>query len=180
MLQGTKESWEKIGINIKDVPKQQILNNMSTLHITIGAQGSGKSFWGKSFADQNGILYLSSDEIRGQIGKGNWDQTVNRTAFVIMSNKTKKSLKEGKDVLLDGTFAKKGWRKEFIAIGKENNSKIIAHFFTLTDKQILLERIKDRVSKGTGVDISEEVLDKYIKMIQPPTHEEGFTEIVSH
>ena len=153
---------------------------MATLYLTVGPQGSGKSFWAKPYCTENNILYLSSDEIRGQIGKGKWDQAVNRQAFAIMTSKTKKTLKEGKDVLLDGTFAKKAWRKEYLDIGKENNAKIVCHYFTLVDKQVLLERIKGRVGVGTGVDISEEVLERYINMLQPPTIEEGFTEIIKH
>lgn len=153
---------------------------MSKLHITIGVQGSGKSTWGKKFAQDNGVVYLSSDEIREKIGKGKWDQSVNRRAFYIMAERSKVALNEGKEVLLDGTFAKKAWRKDYITIGKEAKAKIVCHYFTLTDKNELSRRIKSRVTEGIGVDISEDVLDRYINMLQPPTLEEGFSEIIIH
>ena len=44
---------------------------------------SGKSTWGKKFAKENNVEYISTSAIRAQIGSGEGDQSVSREAFGI-------------------------------------------------------------------------------------------------
>ena len=53
------------------------------LIILVGPPASGKSTWGKKFAADNQVEYVSTDEIRGQIGAGEGDQSVSAAATAV-------------------------------------------------------------------------------------------------
>jgi predicted kinase len=152
--------------------------NIPKLILTCGVQGSGKSTWARKYASENpDILYLSTDKLRSEMGYGEEDQSVNKLIYARMSQKTESALRKGQSVLLDATFIKPDWRKEYVELGRKFGAKLIAHVFN-ANRDVLIERVKQRVDSG-GLTIPTNVIDRYINMFEPPTIGE-FDEIVKH
>jgi predicted kinase len=148
------------------------------LIMCIGPQGSGKSTWAEDYIKTNtDVLYLSTDRMRVEIGKGMNDQSVNGLIYSNIKTISNASLSEGKSVLLDATFIKKDWRADYIIIGRKNNARLIAHVFR-AKVDVLKQRVSERVKSG-GLFVPDNVIDKYVKMYQPPTSDE-FDEIYFH
>lgn len=153
-------------------------NSMPTLIMTIGVQCSGKSTWAKEYVKEHtDTVYLSSDELRKELGKGVEDQSVNGHVFLVMQSRTTVALAQGKTVLLDGTFVKKAWRKDFVKIGRAFNAWVVAHTFS-APREVLIQRLNKRVKEG-GLNVPVEAIDKYISMFQKPDEEE-FDDVIIH
>jgi predicted kinase len=148
-----------------------------TLIMLCGPQGSGKSTWAKKYVTEHpDTKYLSTDDIWQSIGSIE-DRSIASVVYPILTRRCEAALQAGQSVILDATFVKRAWRKDYVKLGRRLNAKLVAHVFN-TDKKTLMERIEKRVKVG-GMNIPEEVLDRYIKDFQPPTKEE-FDEIVNH
>jgi predicted kinase len=150
-----------------------------TLMMTCGVQGSGKSTWAKQYIKENpDTLYISTDKMREELGAGAHDQTVNSMIFPLMRRKVETALSQGNvDILLDATFIKKSWRKEYVNLGRKYGAWLIAHIFN-ADRDVLIKRVQQRAKNG-GLDVPVEAIDKYIAGFEPPTKDE-FDEIIKH
>ena len=73
------------------------------LVILCGPPASGKSTWGKQFALENDLAYISTDAIRAEIGTGEGDQTVSSAAFA-----------GGKSAMIDATSVNRKSRRDWI------------------------------------------------------------------
>jgi predicted kinase len=141
------------------------------LILTIGCQGSGKSTWSESFIKGNpNFLYLSSDKLRAIYGTGSHDQNVSYIVYQKMKQKTDIALNMGQSVLLDSTFIKKSWRKEFIETGRKYKATLIAYVFTAS-RDVLVERVNKRALSG-GLSVPTEVIEEYIRKLQIPDNTE--------
>lgn len=146
--------------------------------MTMGVQGSGKSTWARQFASENpDVLYLSTDNMRAELGKGESDQSVSGLVFRRMATKTEAALRKGQSVLLDATFIRKKWRSDFTKLGRRLGAKLVAHVFR-ADRNTLIKRVQQRAAAG-GLDVPVDAIDKYINMFEPPDTNE-FDEIISH
>jgi predicted kinase len=148
------------------------------LIMTCGVQGSGKSTWAKKFSVENtDVLYLSTDKLRSEMGAGEHDQSVNGLIYSRMKTKAESALRKGQSVLLDATFIRKAWRKDYVKLGRQLGAKLIAHVFK-ADRDTLVKRVQHRAANG-GLNVPPEVIDKYIAQFEPPDRTE-FDEIVNH
>ena len=75
---------------------------------------SGKSTWGKQFALENDLAYISTDAIRAEIGTGEGDQTVSAAAFVIARQRVSAALAGGKSAMIDATNVNRKSRRDWI------------------------------------------------------------------
>ena len=77
------------------------MNNLETgekkkaLVILVGPPASGKSTWGKKFAEDNKVVYVSTDSIRAEIGSGEGDQNVSAAAFGLARQRVWQALAQG-------------------------------------------------------------------------------------
>jgi predicted kinase len=143
-----------------------------------GVQGSGKSTWTKQFAAENpDILYLSTDKLRSELGYGEADQTINGLIYGRMKQKAESALSNSQSVLLDATFIKKSWRKDYVKLGRKYEAKLVAHVFK-ANRNTLIKRIQQRAANG-GLNVPVDVIDKYVAMFEPPDKTE-FDEIINH
>lgn len=147
------------------------------LHICIGCQGSGKSTWAKKFVvDNPDIVYLSTDKIWLTIGPMS-DRSIARKVYPILTRQAEAALRKGQSVLLDATFIRKDWRKDYVKLGRKLGAKLIAHVFK-ADRETLINRVKHRAANG-GLNVPVDIIDKYIAQFEQPDKTE-FDEIVNH
>lgn len=145
----------------------------TTLYITVGVPGSGKSTFAKDFISKHPeIKYLSSDELRAKFGSGEEDQSVTPQVFGFIKNKTKNALSNGKSVLVDSTAVTERNRKDFVNIAKETGARLVAFVFLTKESEVKRRNLlRDRK-------VPEWVIDKMLKSFKIPTRNEGFDEIL--
>ena len=144
---------------------------MSTLYITVGLPGSGKSTYAKEFVKGKDIEYLSSDELRAVYGKGEDDQTVTPIVFGHIKRKVDEFLKDGKNVLVDATSVNRKERSDYINTTKKYGAKVVALVFKM-DRQGLIDRNKKRGEQGGRV-VPDFVIDKMLAKYEEPSFAEG-------
>ena len=132
-----------------------------------GAQGSGKSYVARSCFRPEQIV--SSDNLRGLISGDPSYQKSSAMAFKLLRYIIDARLAHGQLTVLDATNLRIKDVKGYIETAKHNcvPFKIIS---IKAPKKILQERIKSRFTDGTGVNISEEVLDTYLNRYDTTTH----------
>lgn len=137
--------------------------------LLVGAPGSGKTTWGKHYAESRDIVRLCPDEFRAKFGTGEDDQSVSAQAFGATRAAMANLLIAGQSVMIDATNMYRKARKDFVRLAREAGVKTMAVVFELP-KNVLLERNKKRGEAG-GRNVSEEVIDDMLDRYQRP--EEG-------
>ena len=99
----------------------------STLHLSVGIPGSGKSTHAKKFCFTNLIDRISSDELRAQFGTGEQDQTVSAEVFGFIERQVEKYMIHGLDIFVDATHYNRKGRKRVIAIARKYGANVVAH-----------------------------------------------------
>ncbi len=141
-------------------------NKKNALIILCGPPASGKSTWGKKFASDNNIEYVSTDEIRAQIGSGEADQSISAAAFGIAKRKVSAALSSGKSTMIDATNVNPKSRKDWINMARGTGAYIIAVAFEVPRDE-LLRRDSER-NRHVGTEIVDRFLNKYVR---PTTNE---------
>ncbi len=147
-------------------------NDKKAVVLLVGAPASGKSTWGKNFANKVGAVYISSDELRAQLGKGESDQSINSQVFMVAKSKLERALSMGKHVVVDATNIDRGTRKTFVVPAKEHGAYIIAVVFEVP-KEELLRRDAQRERH-----VGPEVIDKYLHKLKIPVEGEEVDKVV--
>ena len=129
------------------------------LVILVGPPASGKSTWGKKFADENNLTYVSTDSIRAEIGKGEGDQEVSSKAFAIARYRVSIALSANKSAMIDATNTDTKARKGWVKMGRLQNAYIIAVAFEVPRDE-LLRRDAQR-ERHVGPEIIDGFLNKY-------------------
>jgi protein phosphatase len=138
--------------------------------LLIGAPGSGKTTWGKFYAESRGITRLCPDEFRAKFGTGEDDQTVSGIAFAATKSAMGNALELGKSVMIDATNMYRKTRKDFIKIARDRGASTMAIVFE-ANKETLLERNKNRGLSG-GRNVPENVIDDMLSKYQRPEKDE--------
>ena len=156
---------------------------MITVYMPIGLPGSGKSTYSHKI---EGATVVSVDEVRqklaneGVIGKV-YSSDDNRIVFSAFHEKILQVVKNGKDVVVDSTNARKIEREEVFNLLREFKPKFVALRFC-DDKDVCLNRIEKREKNENGVHRFEDpssALDIYAKRIEESklSLDEDFAEI---
>jgi len=127
--------------------------------LLVGAPASGKSTWGKKFAEKVGATYISTDGIRTEIGKGEGDQTVSPAAFEIARERMKRALSNGKHVVIDATNIDGDSRRPFVKIARDFDAYKVAVTFEVSRDE-LLKRDAQR-ERHVGPEVIDRMLSKY-------------------
>ena len=142
-----------------------------TAYILIGAPGSGKSTWGKNFAEVNPqAVRLCPDEFRAKFGKGEHDQSVSAQAFSATNQGMQDALKDGKSVVIDATNMYRKTRRQFLDIAKKYNAITIAIVFE-ADRETLIARNEKRGADG-GRNVPADIIDRMLAKYERPTEME--------
>ena len=136
------------------------------LIILVEPPASGKSTWGKKFADDNDVVYVSTDAIRKEIGSGEADQSVSAAAFGVARQRVSQALGAGKSAMIDATSVNRKARRDWIQLGRGHGAYIVAVAFEVSRDE-LLRRDAQRERH-----VGEEVIDRFIGKYARPTADE--------
>jgi predicted kinase len=146
-------------------------------HMTIGLPASGKSAYAKQLAEKNNLTYLSSDDLRQELWGDVNDQQNPQAIFDELYKRAKKSLVEGKSVVIDATNINDNRRRIAIEEFRRFSSKadiplsFIAHYMN-TNVNICIRRDEKRERK-----VGKRVIENMYKGLTIPTYAEGWDEI---
>ena len=142
-----------------EIDIKNIGDKTSILFILVGPPASGKSTWGKNFAEKTGAAYVSTDSIRAEIGSGESDQSVSYAAFSIARQRVTNALSQRKNAIIDATNVNPKSRKDWINIGKSSNSYIVAIVFEVSKEELYKRDLKR--DRHVGKEIIDRFVDKY-------------------
>lgn len=96
------------------------------LLLVMGLPGSGKSFFAKRLAGETSMPYLSSDQVRMEMGlRGQYSSHDRQKVYAAMAEKARKLLDLGESVLVDATFQGKVNRVAFQEIAIKTGHALI-------------------------------------------------------
>jgi protein phosphatase len=145
--------------------------NNNKLYLPIGVSGCGKTTFCKEYSEKMGLVYLSSDGLRGIIGKDESDQTVSGKVFDTLRTMVSYLLSNDYSVLLDATNYNKKNRRDFLNIAKTLGKPTIGLRFNVP-----IELAKQR-NASRDRKVPEYVIDNQFSRLEEPTQEEGFAVI---
>lgn len=163
------------------------IQKLKEIIFLVGLPGSGKSTFVKKLQNKNlnqDYVIVSFDSTMEKIGaeKGlNYNDSYeqldfNTVIFPSYLKKLEKSLKKGKNIIVDNTNIKKSDRKSILKIVPNDYEKI-AIVFNIPSEE-LKKRLNKRAEK-TGKYIPDEVIEKMKKAYTPPSKSEGFDKIIN-
>jgi protein phosphatase len=152
------------------------MKNEPKLYLLIGCPGSGKTTFGKKYAKDNNIMYLSSDELRAAFGKNEEDQSVTPRVFEHIRYATDEYLSKKISLMIDATNINKRDRKNYIDTANTYGIRVVAYVFE-QPRRVLIDRNQKRGENG-GRNVPVHVIDKMLNKYETPTYKEGFDEII--
>ena len=138
----------------------------------IGLPGSGKSTIARGLAEENDVVYLSSDDIRKELSGNEENQNINTEVFETMRKRTLQALNDGKHVVYDATNINSKKRKGLLTQLPKKVEKI-AYYIATSYKNTLEQNSKrERI-------VPKEVIDRMYKTFQIPIYSEGWDKIIT-
>jgi predicted kinase len=110
--------------------------------LVFGLPGTGKSYFSRYLAADIHAKHLNADIVREQMNeRGNYDEKTIERVYQQLLQKTEEEIKEGRDVVVDGTFHQKDRRDKLIDMARRNEERI---FFVemKAAEQTVKERLK--------------------------------------
>ncbi|MGQ9631192.1 MAG: AAA family ATPase [bacterium] len=128
------------------------------LVIVCGLQGVGKTTVAKKIAENINAVLLRTDVIRGELFETpRYTEEEKQKVYEEMFSRARKSLREGRDVVLDATFIKKENRDRARKIAKEEKAD-----FKIVEVVCSEDIVKKRIEERFG-DESEAKFEHFLK-----------------
>lgn len=146
---------------------------MSTLHMMIGIQGSGKTTYTRKLEEKYGAKIVSSDLIRTL--HPNWSE---EKIFPEVYRLCAEYLENGVDVIADSTSITPRVRKRYVDSVKSYgvDFDIVAHYFSIP-YEVCYQRVRERNLNPEERYLPLPVIVSYLSRLIPPMLTEGFKEI---
>lgn len=146
-------------------------------YMMIGVPGSGKSTYAKNLmsTNKNNIIYISRDEIRFSLLKEEDSYfSKENQVYKIFTEKIRKNLKAGNDVIIDATHITWGSRhKMFRSLMGIKNLEVIGIWMRTP-----FSKCYEYNNKREGLSrVPEDALKNMIEHFEEPELKEGFTKI---
>jgi len=167
---GSREDMERYDVYKPEKAAGKLSYGRPIVTIMVGLPGSGKSTFAKDLI-YDGVVYISSDEIRDEFFNGEYGKEQNNEVFRIVMERYEKALQEGKDVVLDATHLLEKYRRKYIEKAKEYNGYLIAIYIGVS-YTVAYERNLKRDRQ-----VPKDVIRRMFFDLEPPSHKEGFDEI---
>ena len=145
-----------------------------TVYVLVGIPGSGKSFFAKQVLMNHPWyhrVYVSSDDIRGELCGDAADQSQNWKVFEIFYDRARKAIKGGSDVILDATHLTKKSRRKCRSRFKDLDCSFIAiQMDTPVEEATQRNQNRERV-------VPDYAMRRMINFYEPVSNDEGFDSI---
>ncbi len=150
---------------------------MPTVYLSVGIPGAGKTTFWKQFCKEHDVVFASPDDIRTEM-LGDYRYRTHEDNLKVWDrifDDVKKALDEGKDVVIDGAYIERHYRKDDIALYRQwGADKVVAYWFK-TPLHMALSRNRAREKP-----LPEEVLRNANERLtwETPKPRDGFDEII--
>jgi predicted kinase len=129
--------------------------------LVCGLTGSGKSTVARELADRIGEPVINSDVVRkqmasksgqqmGPLNEGIYSQAMTEKTYAKMISEAEKQLVEGRGVILDATFSRRGQRKPVFDLAKRYRAHVVIIHCSAPPATIE-QRLKERAAAGTDI-----------------------------
>lgn len=138
---------------------------MSTLWISTGLPGSGKSWFArKKVSGDKNFVRVNRDDIRGYftVCDGKWNHQREKTTVMIRDAMIRAALQDGKDVLCDDTNLDPKVQNHLKAIARECGATVMFEDHTDITPQECIKRDLERLT-SVGADVIWNMYRKYLK-----------------
>lgn len=119
---------------------------MTTLYLTHGFIGSGKTTFSKKFCEDKKIIRLCSDELMTMLYGNNPPKELFQTYFNnvqnLIKNLAKEIIKKDKDVLIDAGLWKRKTRDDWRKFAKKLNADVVILFIDCPEATALKRTLK--------------------------------------
>ena len=143
--------------NVKLVPASQ------TLTLMVGIQGSGKSGVA-SMMEKEGVVVASNDLSGGK----------DRTLKIVET-----ALKNGQSVVVDNTHVDKDARRSYVELGLKFDIKVRCFVMKTEHDHAKHNNLFREITDPSHARIKEPLFNQFRARYQPPTKQEGFSEIIN-
>lgn len=132
--------------------------------LMFGLPGTGKTFISKKLAEETGAVHVNTDLIREKLGfTGHYDEKTKQQVYNELIKHVRLELKNGSDVIVDGTFHLENRRKHLMKIAQELGNEI--HFIEMKAKEETVEKRlkKSRKHSEADFEVYQQIKDEFEK-----------------
>lgn len=148
----------------------KLKNNLPLFVMLVGLPGAGKSTFAKKYADENDLVYLSSDKIREELyGDENCQDNPSKV-FEVLRLRTLDYLKKGIGVIYDATNINRKNRLHLL-----NNIQNISYKKCIIIWEDINKCIENDLNRNRTV--GKPIIEKMANNFQTPYYDEGWDEI---
>ena len=141
---------------------------MKTLHILVGAQGSGKSKWSyRQLLEDDSIVWLESDVIRKELFNDlkSQDKQSHEKVFKAMNKRLKQSMSDGKHTIIyDATNTSRKRRSALYSMAKKFGYDVEIDLFLKTYHDL----VASQATRDEDKFVKANVIKRTYMSIQPP------------
>lgn len=136
--------------------------------LVFGLPGTGKSYFSRQFTKEIDAAYLNTDVVRDGLNKrGQYDRQSKEQVYEELMKRLRAVVKNGLDVLVDGTFHKQERRARVRAIGLEYDHPVF-----LIELKTQEETVKKRLENKRYYSESDFQMYQQIKQEWEPCRED--------
>lgn len=144
------------------------------LVIFSGLPGTGKTSVAEELSRHLRAERLTTDELRRRIDKHpDYSQTHKRSIYAALMEEAERSLRQGKKVILDGTFFKRDMRQRARELARRHHEPFYLVFVTCP-QEIVKERLEEREKKGKDASEADfrvyQIIQKQFEEIEDPDY----------
>ncbi|MHB0936176.1 MAG: AAA family ATPase [Armatimonadota bacterium] len=157
------------------------MQRRSYLVVLVGIPGSGKTTYARQLiARCRAMRLVSPDIIRERLhpgyerGQAVHHQMNHRRIFAIAYREVADALEAGLDVVFDATSLTRTARRKLLRLAEEFGAVPVAHYFAVALRLALARNAARQRRVPAGV------IAHMLKILQPPSREEGFARVVVH
>ncbi len=123
-----------------------------------GLPGTGKTFFARHLKEESGACHLNTDIIRAESDKkGRYDEKSKQEVYDSLFHLTEEKLKNGHNVIVDGTFHKQERRERIKDIARKTGHPVFFIEIKASD-----DTVKNRIRPGR--EVSEADFQVYLKI----------------